>query len=238
MNNSTQGIKQLILEDMKKGAYIFGGITLFIALIFYTIAINDTEVMQGVIMGPLFSGVAVIVGMGMSCFGTAVSLGATRKQFLQEYIKLAFIVTTIMVGLLNVIYLITNILYVNNILQLQFYQTGMLITSDYQVFVYFLSDLLFGYFIVGVVLLMVSIYSQVGGFKFMVGLTIITVIGTMSIYVRGFGEFITRVIDINKVFLLCGLGVIGIMSVGISYVILKDLPLRNLPGVKVNKQNN
>lgn len=236
--NSTQGIKQLILEDMKKGAYIFGGITLFIAFIFYTIAIDETDVVQGVIMGPLFSGIAVIVGMGMSCFGTAVSLGATRKQFLQEYIKLALVVTTIMIGLLNVIYLITNVLYVNDILQLQFYQTGMLITSDYQVFVYFLSDLLFGYFIVGVVLLMVSIYSQVGGFKFMVGLTIITVIGTMSIYVRGFGEFITWVIDINKVLLLCGLGVIGIMSVGISYVILKDLPLRNLPGVKVNKQNN
>lgn len=236
--NSTQGVRQLILEDMKKGAFIFSAITLLIAIIFYTIAMNDEDVVMGVIMGPLYSGIAVSVGIGMSCFGTAVSLGATRKQFLSTYFKEAFATTFIVILFLNCIYLFTNVLFENNILNLQFYQTGMLISDEYNLFSYFLADLLCGIFIMGLVLLMVSIYSQVGGMKFMIGLTLLTVLVMFAIFVKGFVDFFKWIVDLDNMLILISLGVIGIISMSISYILLKDLPLHSLPGLKANKREN
>lgn len=236
--NSTQGVSKLILEDMKKGTFIFSAITLLIAIIFYTIAINDEEVVRGVIMGPLYSGIAVSVGIGLSAFSTSVSLGATRKQFLATYFNVAFATTFICILFLNCIYFITNIFFENNIINLQFYQTGMLISDEYHVFSYFLADLLCGICIVGLVLLMVGIYSQVGGMKFMIGLTLLTVIGTFAIYLKGFLDFFNWLVELDNMLIILTLGIVGVICTVIAYIMLKDLPLHNLPGIKANKKNN
>jgi len=224
--NVAKGTNRMIMEDMMWHYKMFAFITLALTAIYLAIGYIFGAAFPTTLFGPMYGGIIAFAIVGIvNVYPVAIGMGSTRTQFLKSFYLISVWMVVVAITTLNLIYLIMDLLHQYGSLGVTFYTLGTLYVKDFHFFPYLWTDLMVGFFLLGLSLFITVGWLRLGMRNFLILFFGLSVVLTLVLTQIDWSLFVEWVIKANKTVMFIVSGLLGLGLMFSTYPMMKNAPL-------------